>query len=306
MFETAIKVKNVTKTFKSVLALSDVSFEIKRGSITGLVGKNGAGKTTLIKILTGVIKADQGHCELLGGAERKSTSVAAIVEKPALYLSLNAKDNLITQCKLLDIPEDKTYLENVLRSVGLDPASRLLVKNYSLGMKQRLAIALALVGKPEILILDEPTNGLDPQGIHEIRELLAMLNRKYGMTMLISSHILSELSKIATDYVFIENGKVLKTISATELTAESGTRLRIVASDAEKACEVLGKFGKTAVTQEGAVELFADVPTSTVVMELAREEIAVHSINTASDDLENFYLRLTHGKTQASEEVKHE
>ena len=220
--DAVLKVNALTKSYKEHQVLRGVDMEIPRGSVYGLVGRNGAGKTTLIRLICGLQKQDGGSYELFNEKENSQAVVAlrrktgAVVEAPSLYQELTAEENLKSQYKVLGRKDLETIPE-LLKLVDLEHTGKKKVKNFSLGMKQRLGIAIALAGESEFLILDEPTNGLDPQGMIEMRELLKKLNREEGITLVISSHILSELSRLATHYGFLEDGKIVRQVSAEEV-----------------------------------------------------------------------------------------
>ncbi|NLD18256.1 MAG: ATP-binding cassette domain-containing protein, partial [Tissierellia bacterium] len=196
---TVIKTTNLTKKYKNVYALKDVSINIEKGEIYGIVGKNGAGKSTLLKLLSGITEPTKGSVELFQETNlmEQRKRMASIVENPTLFGELSAKDNL-EYFRIQRGVTDKNTINETLRQVGLDPDDKKQVKKYSVGMKQRLALALSLLTNPEVLILDEPTNGIDPVGIVEIRHLLQALNEEKNVTIIISSHILSSLANIAT------------------------------------------------------------------------------------------------------------
>jgi ABC-2 type transport system ATP-binding protein len=216
-----LQTKGLSKTYGRAHALNGVDMNVPAGSIYGLVGKNGSGKTTLMRLVSGLASPSGGSFTLYGardGAElrqaRKKT--AGVIETPAIYPTMNAYDNLAMQCRIKDI-RDAACIEALLETVGLAKTGGKRAQNFSLGMKQRLALALVLVGDPDLLLLDEPSNGLDPEGIIEMRELLLRLNRKKSKTILISSHILSELSRLATHYGFIRDGVVVKEVTAADI-----------------------------------------------------------------------------------------
>ena len=220
--DAVLRVKALTKSYKEHQVLRGVDMELPRGSIYGLVGRNGAGKTTLIRLICGLQRPDGGCYELFGekndsrGIVPVRRKTGAVVEVPSIYQELSAEDNLRAQYKVLGRKEIET-IPALLALVDLEGTGKKKAKDFSLGMRQRLGIAMALAGEPEFLILDEPTNGLDPQGIIEVRELLRTLNREKGITLLISSHLLSELSRLATHYGFLEDGKILRQVTADKV-----------------------------------------------------------------------------------------
>ena len=219
-----IKTQNLSKIYKGVPAVDGVSITVNEGDIYGFVGRNGAGKTTVIRMLAGLAKKSSGAYSLFGIPDTDSAitsvrrNVRVMVETATLHAGLTAEQNMTIQCKLLG--QSTECIPKLLHEVELDATGKKAVKNFSLGMKQRLAIAMAMVGEPKLLLLDEPTNGLDPEGIFKVRELLVKLNREKGVTILVSSHILTELAKFATCYGFIEGGRLIKELTAEQLAAE--------------------------------------------------------------------------------------
>ena len=314
-----IQTQNLVKRYGNLFAVNDVSMTIESGAIVGLVGRNGAGKTTLIRLLTGLAKPTSGSFQIMPEGKRLDTSVAAIVERPSVYVSMTGLENLKAQSHLLGLPIDEEYLKSTLQLVALDPASKKKVKDYSLGMRQRLAIAMTLVGKPKLLILDEPTNGLDPQGIHDMREIFVNLNQKFGVTLLVSSHILTELGKFATEFYFMERGRIIKHATAEEIASSSQKRLRITVDDTPKAIEVIRGMcapqvdattdvdttieTPTAPQQEikvqavavDTIEIIGEIPTTQILLVLAQNGITASNVITLGDDLESYYINLLNG-----------
>ena len=224
------------KYYKHFKALNGLTMHVPKGAIYGIVGKNGAGKTTLIRLLCGLQEPTKGSFCLYGvqnnhkGIQRARRRIGAVVETPSIYLNMTAEENIKEQYRVLGLPSFEGIKE-LLDLVGIGDTGKKKAKNFSLGMRQRLGIAIALCGDPDFLVLDEPVNGLDPQGIIEMRELILKLNRERQITVLISSHILDELSRLATHYGFIDNGQIVKEISAPELEAACRKCLRMEVTD---------------------------------------------------------------------------
>ncbi len=214
---TILRTNHLTKKYGTHCVVKDLSLTVQEGDIYGFIGKNGAGKTTLIRMIAGLAKPTEGNLLLFGGQNLTAAraAIGTVIENPALYPNMSARNNMMAQVKLKG--ESPEQIDRLLELVGLGDTGRKKAKNFSLGMRQRLAIAIALIGSPKFLILDEPTNGLDPQGIREIRELIIKLNQEEKITVLISSHILSELSKFATRYGIIHNGQLIEEFTEQEL-----------------------------------------------------------------------------------------
>lgn len=291
----AIKTDNLTKMYGKFVAVDGVSMEVPMGTITGLVGKNGAGKTTLMRILAGLIYPNSGTYNLLEGEQSSKNKVSAIIETPSLHLSMTVKDNLIMQAKLLQVDLADNKVDQLLEIVDLARAKNQKAKSLSLGMKQRLSIGMCLVNQPQLILLDEPTNGLDPQGIKDMRELFLRINSQYGVTLLISSHLLDELSKFATHYIFMDKGKIVKCAEASQLEGIAGTITRIVVDDMAKAVAILKENKYTGTAENGRIDIKSSVDPTAIILLLANNGVKVHSIHTIGDNLEDFYLALVGG-----------
>lgn len=298
MSEYVLKTSNLTKKFKNQVALNKVNLSIKKGSIYGFIGQNGAGKSTFIRIVTGLASPTMGSIELFGhsnGQELIKTRkrIGTIIEGPALYPHMTAAENLEAHRLLKGIP-GKECVERTLAIVGLQDTGKKKAKNFSLGMKQRLGLAIALLGDPEFLILDEPINGLDPMGVVEIRELLKKLNEEYGKTILISSHILSELHLLATHYGIIHNGNLLEQLTVDELNAKCQRFLHIKVNHPEKAATIIETRLSTndfEVMPDGCIKLFKYVDTpGTVSSILVNEGLVIEQLMPIGQDLESYFM----------------
>ena len=237
--EYILRTKNLTKQFGEKFAVRGVSMQIRKGEIYGFIGKNGAGKTTLMRLILGAAMPTDGSIELFGGEDENSARhrIGALLEYPRIYKNCSALENLRRFAILTG--NDTDELEDILELVGLGKVGNKKAGQFSLGMKQRLAIGVALLGHPEFLVLDEPINGLDPAGIKEIRDVILALNQKKGVTFLISSHLLDELSKIVTTYGIIKDGVLIEQITAPELQAKCRHHLKIAADDIPKTAALL-------------------------------------------------------------------
>ena len=292
---------NLNKNYRHSHALHNFSMHIPKGAIYGFVGENGAGKTTLIRTICGLQAPTSGTYSLYGvkntdkRIREAQQRIGAVVESPAVYLDMSAENNLKHQYHVLGLP---TYdgLKELLHLVGLEKTGRKKVRNYSLGMKQRLGIAVALAGNPDFLILDEPTNGLDPQGIIELRELILKLNRQRQITVLISSHNLDELSRIATHYGFIVNGAMAKEITAEELDKACRKCAVLTVTDTGVLARALDLLGLEYVILSGSTaNVYGEIPISELTLELAKNRCRILSLHEKDETLESYYINLTGG-----------
>ena len=305
MSEMLLQTRALTKQYGRHRAVDQVSMHIKKGAIYGFIGRNGAGKTTTLRMISGLASPTAGEIELFGcrGRElsRIRSRVGCLIEGPGLYGSMSARDNLKMKSMLLGVYK-RGYEEELLDIVGLGGVGKKPVKRYSLGMKQRLGIALALVGEPDLLVLDEPINGLDPQGIAEVRDTVLKLNRERNMTILSSSHILEELSKIATDYGIIHNGTLLQELTNEELMEKCSERLEVTLDDPERAVPVMDRLGikRYQVADREHIYIFERLEESAALnMAFAKAGIPVRGISVTNEELETYFLKLTGGGANA-------
>lgn len=304
MSEYVIKASNITKMYKNHKVLDNVSIKIKKGDIYGFIGKNGAGKTTMIRVITGLVISDNGQVELFGHSEEKEiikqgSRIGVLIESPAPYLNMTARENLELIRIQRGIPGSKC-IDDTLSLVGLKDIQKKKIKNFSLGMKQRLGIAMALISDPELLILDEPINGLDPIGIKEIRELLLKLNKERGTTILISSHILSELTQICNRYGFINDGKLIEEITANEFLNKCRSYLHLKISDSSDVSIILeNELGMKdyEVFPDNIIRVYDEVDGEKITLALAKHNIGVKEIICISESLEDYFTKLVEGKS---------
>ena len=287
--EYCLTTEALCKTYRQGKALHNVTMHVPKGAIYGFVGKNGAGKTTLIRLICGLQAPTAGGYTLYGvrntdpSIHRVRRRMGAVVESPAIYLDLTAEDNLRLQARLLEL-------------VGLGETGRKKARNFSLGMRQRLGIAVALCGEPDFLVLDEPVNGLDPQGIIEMRELILKLNREYQITVLLSSHILDELARLATHYGFLDQGTLVREVSAQELEAACRRCVRLTVTDAKTLCRVLdGRGLEYRLAGEGEADVYEAHDLSQLILDLHQAGCQVTGLHQRDETLESYYMNLVGG-----------
>ena len=298
--EYILQTNKLCKNYGKHHILKELTMTIPKGWIYGFVGRNGAGKTTLIRIVCGLHNPSSGSYSLYGVnnkdsailAERRKTG--AVVETPSIYPDLDARENLRLQYKILGLAQDN--MEDILKLVELTDTGKKKAKDFSLGMRQRLGIAFSLIGNPDFLVLDEPINGLDPQGIVEIRELLLKLNHERGITILISSHILDELSKLATHYGFIDNGTLIKEMSAEELHDSCRQSMKITVNDTKILQEVLTeKQLEFKILSETEAVIFSEIEITPLVLALHDKDCYVVTMSESNESLENYFMKLVGG-----------
>lgn len=300
--EYVLKTENLTKKYRKFTALDGLTMSVPKGSIYGFVGRNGSGKTTLIRVICGLQEPNKGSYSLYG-IDRKSGSIkksrrrmGAVVETPAIYTELSARDNLKQQYRVLGLPSFDG-IDELLQLVGLSETGKKKAGNFSLGMRQRLGIAVALCGNPDFLVLDEPINGLDPQGIVEIRELILKLNRERQITVLISSHILDELARLATHYGFIDHGRIVREMSAEELEAQCRKCVRVEVSNVKALSKVLEEQGfEYAIISDKEADIYAQISITKLTQTLSENACELLSIHEHDESLESYFMKLIGGE----------
>lgn len=301
--EYVLKTDALSKTYKNFKALNGLTMSVPKGAIYGFVGKNGAGKTTLIRLICGLQEPTSGEYSLYGIKNsnkeilKSRRRMGAVVETPSIFMDLSAVDNLKEQYRVLGIPSYDD-IPALLKLVGLENTGNKKAKSFSLGMRQRLGIAIALAGAPDFLVLDEPINGLDPQGIIDIRELILKLNQEHQITVLISNHILDELSRLATHYGFVDSGRMVKEISSEELEATCRKCVHLEVTNVQTLARVLdGMKIDYNIISDKVADVFAKVNVSKLAMALSKENCEVISMQERDESLESYYVSLVGGKS---------
>ncbi|MHB9942508.1 bacitracin ABC transporter ATP-binding protein [Clostridium sporogenes] len=301
--ENILQTYNLTRKYGTTAVVDNINMNIKKGEIYGFLGRNGAGKTTTLRMIMGLISPTKGEYELFGkkmGDREVFGRIGAIIETPGFYPNLTARENLDIHRRLMGIP-NKEYVDEVLETVGLTnyDIKKKKVKKYSLGMKQRLGVARALLHKPELLILDEPTNGLDPVGIKEMRETMLDLNKKKEITILVSSHILGEIQQLATKIGIIHKGKLLEEIDYKNFEKKNRHYINLRVDNDKRAVTILEKsmnIKDYEVTEPNKIRIYEMLDKSNdIAKKMISEGVDVYEVNVMNDTLEDYFVRLTGG-----------
>ena len=296
-----LETNNFVKRYNKVNVLNNLNIHVKKGSIYGLIGKNGSGKTTLIRIITGLTTPTSGDFSIYGingkspDIIKSREKIGAIIDTPAVFSDMTAKDNLIIQSSIVG-KKNLNNLDEILKLVGLENTHNKKVKNFSLGMKQRLGIAIALINNPDFLILDEPINGLDPEGIIEVRELILNLNKEQNITILISSHYLDELAKVATNYGFLDKGEIIEEISNQELLEKVKHKFVIKVNNKK---DFLKYFKEKNINYElnkdNTINIYEQDNLAKFITTLTNNNLIVEEAHEFNETLENYYMNLIGG-----------
>ena len=298
--ETVLRTEHLTKTFGNKAAVNDVSMTIEKGDIYGFIGKNGAGKTTLMRLVLNLIFPTSGTIELFGESKLTKANLSrtgSLIEAPTLFLNCSARENLKRFAILYGA--DNNDIENVLKEVDLTDTGNKKAGKFSFGMKQRLGIAIALLGNPDFIILDEPVNGLDPEGMKEMRDLILRLNREKGTTFLISSHLIDELSKVVTKYGIIRDGVLVEEISAENLKKKCTHTLKITVDNVDGAKALLSAaYGNDCVSVDGRAVVISDHndESAEINKKLFESGFSVSGIETAATDIESYFIEMMGGE----------
>lgn len=300
MMKNVLEIKNVSKKISKRQILKDISLEVKEGEIFGFVGPNGAGKTTLIKVMLGLYKMDSGNVKIAGydikkDFEKAMEEIGAIIENPEMYGYLSGKDNLAIYARMEEGVSD-SFQRELIRMVKLGGRINNKVKTYSLGMRQRLGIAQALLSNPKLLILDEPTNGLDPLGIKELRDMLKKISKEKNMAVFISSHILSEIELMCDRIAIIDNGEIIEIKDLHDKSKEEKQEVLFEVSFKDKASEVLEKLGYNPLIEDAGIKLLVDKEDIPVINKhLVEDDIKVYGISSKHRSLEEEFIEKTKG-----------
>ena len=296
-----LQTSHLSKTIDGKQLVTDVNIHVKKGEVYGFLGPNGAGKTTVMKMLTNLWKPTSGMAWLFGKALEKNSyevhkRMGSIIEFPTFYDHMSGKDNLQLHCEYMGY-YNKGSVEEALQMLGLSDAADKPAGSYSLGMKQRLGIARAILCKPELVILDEPTNGLDPAGMKQIRDLFRMLCTEYGMTLMISSHLLPEIESIADTVGVIHHGKMMKEISMKEIAETNTAYIELAVEDTKKAAYVLAEkmqLSNFKIVNDSGIRIYEQgVTTQKISRELMANDVEIASISQHTETLEDYFLKIT-------------